>query len=42
MKEWGIAPGIAPNEVTSTIVARLEVARGDGDLAFDMVNLAPK
>ena len=40
--------GVAPNEATFTAVARLAVARGDGDLAFDMVkqmaaaNLAPK
>ena len=33
MKEWGVAP----NEATFTTVARLEVACGDGDLAFDMV-----
>lgn len=40
--------GVAPNEVTFTTVARLVVARGDGDLAFDILkqmvgaNLAPK
>lgn len=40
--------GVAPYEATFTRVARLAVARGDGNLAFDMVrqmavaNLAPK
>ncbi|BFI32458.1 proteinaceous RNase P [Marchantia polymorpha subsp. ruderalis] len=39
---------VPPNEATLTAVARLAVARGDGDLAFQMVkemaalNLAPK
>ncbi|CAN5963673.1 unnamed protein product [Sphagnum jensenii] len=29
--------GVPPNEATFTAVARLAVAKGDGDLAFDMV-----
>ncbi|CAM6027545.1 unnamed protein product [Sphagnum balticum] len=29
--------GVPPNEATYTAVARLAVAKGDGDLAFDMV-----
>ncbi|CAM6055767.1 unnamed protein product [Sphagnum tenellum] len=29
--------GVLPNEATFTAVARLAVAKGDGDLAFDMV-----
>lgn len=40
--------GVPPNEATFTAVARLAVAKEDGDLAFDMVkqmaaaNLAPR
>lgn len=42
------AEGVPPNEATFTAVARLAVAKEDGDLAFDMVkqmaeaNLTPR
>jgi proteinaceous RNase P len=34
--------GVPPNEATFTAVARLAVAKEDGDLAFDMVKQMAK